>query len=900
MNSPSSRLLPEGCLLLLVVATAPRASTFSAPRDFIRTRTSFVPTLRVSELSPVRVGTSGLIVGISTGSSASTSRRETAASSTTRLTAHLACLDSLRDISSNPDLFPTTSDYIRTLSLREDDASDTESVGAAPSAEEFLTQLSTELLRASREQQETMFQPMAAASATAAAVDAATTGNVGNSLLYNLAEQTVPAVASAIGVGFAAETYNPASYSSMSNQMMMADGSNHGVDSGYATEYMTGSYADYTTTATANTVVGNDGGASESFAAWHSQGGSNSLRDLASSIPTMDQQDVSLTAQDTFVGGMNHINDYFGSNGEYYVADNAGLGSSFDASTVVNSYASMSDREIGDTWHSQGGSNALQDLATSIPTDDIIVEQQDVSFKDDILEGMNKVMDQLGNAGGYFSTEKSEVAQLSENNAAGQQAAPMMQNSVLDAATGASSGVELEAGTAMAAVDTAPIEGAAFATANQATITPQVSSDTLSPQLSDMNYNGLQIDGEAAATNAFSLNLPSSPAKPPNTGLLSDSIKEKLDHMELPQYHIELPKVSNPFLEIEPSMQSALTSVKEASGASKVKLDGLFNTMTHSLDVLGDKMTDVSNSIESLSGQMTRVANAGASGVETIGNAVQSGVSSIGGGMASIKGVGAGLHPPNLNIQPLAFPDVSAQVPNLPAPPTLPNVNMPSVNLPQPSFLPNLNIVEGTNAALKRVGDASLTDFGNVVLSAIKFIGGIVVNFLDLILNAVSGTSVASILSNIQTSVTSVIDNANHAVVSTITNIGNLSVKEILQHSMALIIAIADILLKITNAIIYIISGKDGADWALQATSSVNGASSQLLAQATLTYDDVTHASLTEVAHSIGDYSQHVGGEFVTLIGSLNGMDGISLDGAIIPEDTLNSVASAVQTALSL
>jgi len=744
-----------------------------------------------------------------------------------------------------------------------------------------------------------MPQPMAAASATAAALDAANTGNVGNSFLYNLAEQTVPAVASAVGVGFAAETYNPASYSSMSNQMMMADGSNHGADSGYATEYTTGSYADYTTTAAANTVVGNNGGASESFAVWHSQGGSNSLRDLASSIPTIEQQEASRTAQDTFGGGMNHMNDYFDSNGEYYTTDNADYGSGFDANAVANSYTSMSGRDIGDTWHSQGGSNALQDLATSIPTDNFVAEQQDASFKDSVLGGMDKVMDQLSNAGGYSSTEKSEAA-LSEINAAGQQVVPMMQNSVQDAAAGASSGADLEAGTVMATVDTAPIEGAASTATNQATFTPEVSSDTLSSQLSDMNYDGLQIDGEATTRKAFSLNVPSSPTKLPNTGLLSDSIKEKLDHLELPQYHIELPKVSNPFLEMEPSMQSALTLVKEASGASKVKLDGLFNTMTHSLDGLGGKVADISNSFESFSGQMNRVADAGAVGVEAIGNAVQSGASSIGGGMASIKSVGAGLHPPNLNIQPLDFPDANVQVPNLPLPPALPNVNMPSVNLPHPSFLPNLNIVEGTSAAFKSMGDASLTDFGNVVLSAIKFIGGIVVKFLDLILNAVSGTSVASILSNVQTSVTSVIDNANHAVVSTITNIGNMSVKEILQHSMALIIAIADILLKITNAIIYIISGKDGANWALQATSSVNGASSQLLAQATSTYDDVTHASLTEVAHSIGDYSQHVGGEFVTLIGSLNGMGGISLDGVAIPEDTLNSAASAVQTALSL
>lgn len=69
----------------------------------------------------------------------------------------------------------------------------------------------------------------------------------------------------------------------------------------------------------------------------------------------------------------------------------------------------------------------------------------------------------------------------------------------------------------------------------------------------------------------------------------------------------------------------------------------------------------------------------------------------------------------------------------------------------------------------------------------------------------------------------------------------------------------------------------------------------------TSTYDDVTHVSLAELAHSIGDYGQHMGHEFITLIGSLNGvvvigMGSMSLDGVTIPEGTLDSVATAVQT----
>jgi len=354
---------------------------------------------------------------------------------------------------------------------------------------------------------------------------------------------------------------------------------------------------------------------------------------------------------------------------------------------------------------------------------------------------------------------------------------------------------------------------------------------------------------------------------------------------------------------VSPSIQNAVASVKEASEASKEKLDSVFNTMSHSFEGLNDKVAGVSNSFEGLSGQLNKVADAGASGVKAIGNAVQSGASK--------------LHPPNFNFEAPTLPNVN----NLPRPnfpnanvqtPALPTVNfempaLPELNLPQPSLpnvnihppsLPNLNIMEGTSATVHRIGDASLTDFGNAILSTIKFTGGIIIKFLDLILNAISGTSLSSILSNVQTSVTSTIDNASHAVVSTITNIGNMSVVEIIQHLMALVIAITDILLKIMNAVIYIISGKDGAEWALQATSSVNEASSQLLAQATSTYDGVTHTTVTELAHSVGDYSHYVGNEFVTLIGSLNGVDGLSFDGVSIPDDTLDSVATAVQTAL--
>jgi hypothetical protein len=201
------------------------------------------------------------------------------------------------------------------------------------------------------------------------------------------------------------------------------------------------------------------------------------------------------------------------------------------------------------------------------------------------------------------------------------------------------------------------------------------------------------------------------------------------------------------------------------------------------------------------------------------------------------------------------------------------------------------------------VGDASLSDFGNAVISSLKFLGGIVVKFLDLILGAVAGTSASSMWANLRDSVSSAVDNASHAVVSTINAVGDMSLREVLQHLVALVVLVVDLLLKVANALVYVISGRDGADWALQASTAANEAGSRLLARASETYNDVTHESLAELAHHIGDYSQHTGDQLMALLGGVSTVvaDGsLSLDNVPLDADAVNNVVAAVQTALSL
>jgi len=736
-----------------------------------------------------------------------------------------AYLDSLNDITSNPELFPYTSSYIRTLSQNHNIGGDVDK----PSAEEFLSKLSSELLRASQqsnmiinEKQQTI-QDSAIGNNTPTSLSE---GRSTNSLLQNLLEVAGPAVTSVSAVGLAASTYNVESYSYLSNEMMAStnniDNSVSSDSNSVVADIVTSTTVAGITEATNN--VGTQ--ALESFASWHKdQGGSNALRDLASSIPT-PVDDLSSPQMD------NPLMDNPSTNIGHHVTE---FVSRFDTGSVANAYetSSLSSVDLGTATASSSyvaaghsgnsGAGRLQELASSIPIDDQL--QLGVSSADSSTfnEATNQVV--------------QDVATTTANSA-----------DVLD--------VTNTAVTALDRTATASMDGLSSSVVGQASSISDVNSglsDTLSSQLNDLDYDGLH----------------KVTSKSP---LLSDYIENKIKELELPQYHVELPTITNPFSEESPhALEDVLSSIKEASGTSKDKLESVLSSMSHTFDGLGDKVSDITNSFESMSGQLSRVAGVGASSAKSLGKDLTNYV-----GQFQHETV---LPKPNLNIEAPNIPKINFEAP------TVSNLDLPTM--------------PGTSTAIQGIGDSSLTDFGHAVTSTITFTGGLVISFLNLILGAVAGTSVASLLSNVQSSISSVIDNASHSILSTLSNIGNMTIIEILQSIMAMMFVITDILLKILNAVIYIISGKDGSDWALQASDSVDHASSQLMAQAHATYLDVTHTSLTQLAHNIEDYSQSIGNEFVTLMGSLN-THGV-LDGSIsIPDDTLDSISTTLQTALNL
>lgn len=672
----------------------------------------------------------------------------------------LANIHSLDSITTNPHLFPITSDYLHALSrLQYGDSGSSR----GPSAEEFLNQLSRELLLLSQNNNVPIVEQTPSGARTTQNMDS-------YQPTYHAMEVTAPAFTSAFGVGVAAQTYEPAFYSQSMNSMMLAS------EDGSGNSYGVENFAWYGEPTTTNAAIDNVDVA-ESFASWQkSQGGSNALRDLALSIPTDDELPHQQLDYSQGAAMQNMVNipeqDYF--------------------ATSVHEYLTTSDEQYGVTYTDDHG-------------------------------GGQYAWDSTGDQEYYYHDTYP---------------------------------VAFDSGSAFEAIDAAGSFDGTVAVSDQASPLPEVNydlSNSLTSDLTNLNYEDLTSP---------------SPTMHHNGGMLSDAIKNKLDQLGLPSYHVELPVITNPLTQLSPSVQNAMLSIKEASDVSKVKLDGYLNTVTHSLDGLTVNAADASKSFESLTGQMSKVADVGASGLNAIGNALHVGASNL-----------PEFHPPKLDLQSLTLPHVDVHLPTI----------------------PNMNVVEGASAVMDRIGDSSLSDFGNVILSTIELTGGIIFNFLDLFLNTIAGTNFASVIADAQSAVSSLINNASHFVVSTVSSIGNMSVIEIIQHLLTLVIAITDILLKIMNAIVYLISGNDGATWALLATSSVKEASTQLLAQASSTYNDFTHASLAELAHSIGDYGQVVENEFVTLMGSIgSAIDTNSFHGMSVPEDLFDSVATVLQTGLSL
>jgi len=565
-------------------------------------------------------------------------------------------------------------------------------------------------------------------------------------------------------------------------------------------------------------------------------------------------------------------------------SDGAGYGD-YDASFAAS--AASPSPPVGGF---QGGANSLRDLAANIP----VVDRQDVG---QATQGID-----AGGMSDYYSNV-ADGGVLP--------AVPEMQDFADGASTHLGAPPPLPSEYLPVDGTPTPLEGSV-----DPSLIPQTDGlpDSLSSQLADLSYDGLS-GADALASPPKSPPLSDyissrlGQAELPKVELPKMSIKDKLGDVELPNIkdkldHLELPKMSNPFSEMElpkvsldakmehvdlPQLGNPFSETHVPKPPPSIK--EAFSSVREALPTVAD----VSNSLETLSQQWAAAGTAARGGVARAADLSNAYSGSFRGHENRVGAAGAAVGEAARAAaarvaQELAAPTLAtdagegtaASAPPLP----------PSAAAPPHFALPDLP------PSPPDVGDASLANVGNAVANAVHFIGSVLVQFLDLVLYAVAGTTVAALLADVQTSMSSMINDASHAVVSAVDGVANMTVKEILQHLMALLFAVTDVLLKVANAVVYLLTGRDGEGWALQASTSVEAASSQLLAQATHAYNQVTHESIAQLAHSIGDYSNHIGQELLALAGNLHG----ATDGAAssLDPDTLDKLATAVQTALTL
>jgi hypothetical protein len=398
------------------------------------------------------------------------------------------------------------------------------------------------------------------------------------------------------------------------------------------------------------------------------------------------------------------------------------------------------------------------------------------------------------------------------------------------------------------------------AVANVPDIVLPVAADAANPlssQLSDMTYSQ---SFEQVGTMSKRFSVPQF---------------SKLPTIETPDAMEAVSKVKEFAMHSTESVNHALAEAKEAGSS---QLSHLFGSVGHSFDGISGK-----------------VASVGSSSVDSIRSAVDK--------LDKVKITGLSSKIPSLDMSKV--PNLDFSKVKMPSAPQMPSLDMSKVKIPtMPVAAKDSSAAPVTHV---NFADSSLSDIGNSILGSMKFLGGIIFQFLDWVIGAVAGTSLSNIFGSVQTSISTLIENASTSVVNMLNGLGNLTLKEILQSFLTLILVVTDMILKVTNAIVYLISGKDAGDWVLEANFAIHTHGDRLLAQAGAAYQDVTHKSLGELAISIEDYSHHVGEELLAVMNSLSTQTGMEnlLNGAggdvtYLSADNLDTIVSAVQTALTL
>lgn len=206
-------------------------------------------------------------------------------------------------------------------------------------------------------------------------------------------------------------------------------------------------------------------------------------------------------------------------------------------------------------------------------------------------------------------------------------------------------------------------------------------------------------------------------------------------------------------------------------------------------------------------------------------------------------------------------------------------------------------IIQSTTATAESVGKETISDLVDGIIYGLKTIGAFLSQVLDTILKELAGTTMGELIQIAQQSVDTAISGAVNSVTSTLNDFGNMTMAQLVQAFIAMLVAVSKFLFSVLNEVVKLVSGREASEWALAASGTINQKASELTAQAASTTADLTHTSLAELGTNVGAFSQDIGKQVVASVGVLGDavVTQVGSDGVSMASSTIDSVSAAVQ-----
>lgn len=168
-------------------------------------------------------------------------------------------------------------------------------------------------------------------------------------------------------------------------------------------------------------------------------------------------------------------------------------------------------------------------------------------------------------------------------------------------------------------------------------------------------------------------------------------------------------------------------------------------------------------------------------------------------------------------------------------------------------------IAAETQAGWKLVtNDLSVSELAERMAQGVVQLGKMIVTILNIIVEAITGETVADLVAQAQTAVADLTSSAVSSVVETLRGIGEMSVADFLTSVAKLVVLVTTVLYRIFSGIVEVVSGKNIGEWGAMAVKAVEQQADQVLLAAGHAAADLSHKSITELVAMLGNLEQHV------------------------------------------